>query len=134
MGIGAVITAAVLIATFFAFDTFSDQKELVIEHSPKIQETGPPKVTMKTFLENGSPILGDPNAPITLVEYGDYQCHFCNVFFHNTEESILKNYVETGKVKMKKLRNMHNRTIIERENAYMYQLDHEPKEGTIDLF
>ena len=23
----------------------------------------------------GSPILGDPNAPITIVEFGDYQCH-----------------------------------------------------------
>ena len=24
----------------------------------------------------GSPILGDPDAPITIVEFGDYQCHF----------------------------------------------------------
>ena len=99
IGIGAGLTAAVIILAFLVFEGF-EQKELVIEQSPQIQEAGPPKVTMKTFLENGSPILGDPNAPITLVEYGDYQCHFCNVFFHNTEESILKNYVETGKVKM----------------------------------
>ena len=48
----------------------------------------------------GSPILGDPNAPITLVEFGDYQCHFCNVHFHNTEHSLLENYISTGKVKM----------------------------------
>ena len=46
----------------------------------------------------GSPILGDPSAPITIVEFGDYQCHFCNVFFHSTEDDILKNYVETGKI------------------------------------
>lgn len=49
---------------------------------------------------NGSPVLGDPNAPITLVEFGDYQCHFCNVFFHSTEGNILKAYVDTGIVKM----------------------------------
>ncbi len=49
---------------------------------------------------NGSPILGGANAPVTLVEFGDYQCHFCNVFFHSTEDEILTNYVETGKVKM----------------------------------
>jgi protein-disulfide isomerase len=100
LGIGAGITAVVLISAFFVFDTFSEQKELVMESTPEIQESGPPKITMITFLENGSPILGNPDAPITLVEFGDYQCHFCNVFFHNTEESILKNYVETGKVKM----------------------------------
>jgi protein-disulfide isomerase len=51
-------------------------------------------------MENGSPILGDPNAPITLIEFGDYQCYFCNQFFHTTEDSLFKNYVETGKVKV----------------------------------
>jgi protein-disulfide isomerase len=51
-------------------------------------------------VENGSPVLGNPAAPVTLVEFGDYQCHFCNVFFHSTEENILKNYVGTGKIKM----------------------------------
>jgi protein-disulfide isomerase len=51
-------------------------------------------------MANGSPVLGDPNAPITLIEFGDYQCHFCNVHFHNTEHSLLENYIKTGKVKM----------------------------------
>jgi protein-disulfide isomerase len=55
---------------------------------------------MSTFLDNGSPILGNPNASVTLVEFGDYQCHFCNVFFHSTEDDIMKKYIETGKVKM----------------------------------
>ncbi len=61
---------------------------------------------MNTFLANGSPILGNPDAPVTLVEFGDYQCHFCNVFFHSTEDDILKNYVETGKVRMIPLRKL----------------------------
>ena len=52
------------------------------------------------FTANASPYLGDENAPITLVEFGDYQCFFCNKFFHETESAILKNYVETGKVKI----------------------------------
>ncbi|MCV0372540.1 MAG: DsbA family protein [Nitrosarchaeum sp.] len=99
IGIGAGITAAVILVAFFTLG-MTAEKELVIEPAPTIQESGPPKVTMMTFLDNGSPILGNPDAPITLVEFGDYQCHYCNVFFHNTEESILKNYVETGKVKM----------------------------------
>jgi len=35
-----------------------------------------------------------------LIEFGDYQCHFCNVYFHNTEHDIISNYVETGKIKI----------------------------------
>ena len=82
------------------FDGITNPTELKIEPTPTIQQVGPAKITMDTFLANSSPILGDPNAPVTLIEFGDYQCHFCNVFFHSTEGEILKNYVETGKVKM----------------------------------
>jgi protein-disulfide isomerase len=73
---------------------------LSLEPTPKIDQIGPEKITMDTFLSNGSPILGDPDAPITLVEFGDYQCHYCNVFFQSIEKDILKNYVDTGKVKI----------------------------------
>lgn len=45
----------------------------------------------------GSPILGDPSAPITIVEFGDYQCHQCYNWFHNTKPAIFENYVDTGK-------------------------------------
>ena len=100
LGIGAGIASAVIIAAFFGLEVVTDKPELVIEPAPTIQEAGPPKITMSTFLDNGSPILGNPNAPVTLVEFGDYQCHFCNVFFHSTEDSILKNYIEAGKVRM----------------------------------
>jgi protein-disulfide isomerase len=100
LAIGAGISSIVIIIAFLGFDSISNQTELTIEPSPTIQQVGPPKITMDTFLANGSPILGNTNAPVTLIEFGDYQCHFCNVFFHSTEGDILKKYVETGKVKM----------------------------------
>ena len=98
--IGAVIASVVLVIAFFGFENFSEEPELVMEPTPTIQEPGPPRITEATFVGNGSPILGNPDASVTLVEFGDYQCHFCNVFFHSTEEDILNNYVETGKVRM----------------------------------
>jgi len=98
--IGAGITSVVIIVAFLGFEEIANQPELSIEPTPTIQEEGPPKITMNTFLDNSSPMLGNANAPITLVEFGDYQCHFCNVFFHSTEDDILKKYVETGKVRM----------------------------------
>lgn len=45
-------------------------------------------------------ILGQPEAKVTLVEYGDYQCPFCKIMFDETEGQIRKEYIETGKVKM----------------------------------
>lgn len=98
--IGAGIASISLVLVFLLSDGISNEPELVLEPTPKINEIGPTQITMNTFLMNGSPILGDPKAKVTLVEFGDYQCHFCNVFFHTTEDSVLKNYVKTGKVKM----------------------------------
>lgn len=46
----------------------------------------------------GSSILGNPSAPITIVEFGDYQCHQCYNWFHNTKSAIFENYIDTGKV------------------------------------
>ena len=48
----------------------------------------------------GSPILGDPSAPITIVEFGDYQCHQCYNWFHDTKPSITRDYIETGKANL----------------------------------
>ncbi len=45
-------------------------------------------------------ILGDPNAPVTIVEYGDYQCPFCEKFFSETEPLIREKYVQAGTVRM----------------------------------
>jgi len=100
LGIGAVIASVSIIISFLAFNAINDQPELVIKPAPNALESISPSIISSTFMENGSPILGDPNAPITLIEFGDYQCHFCNVHFHNTEHSLLENYIETGKVKM----------------------------------
>ena len=97
---GATISSIVILVVFLGFQGIQTESELKLEPTPKIESEGPSKVTTATFLDNGSPILGDSNAAVTLVEFGDYQCHFCNVFFQSTENKILTNYVETGKVKM----------------------------------
>ncbi len=42
--------------------------------------------------------MGDPNAPIKIVEYADFQCPFCRAFWQETEPQIVETYVKTGKV------------------------------------
>ena len=100
LAIGAIIASITITLVIFGFNNSSNEIELSIEPTPKMDQIGPEKITIDTFLSNGSPILGDPNAPITLVEFGDYQCHYCNVFFQSIEKDIVKNYVDTGKVKI----------------------------------
>ncbi len=48
----------------------------------------------------GSPILGDPSAPITIVEFGDYQCHACYNWFHNQKPAIYDNFIANGKANL----------------------------------
>ena len=48
----------------------------------------------------GSPILGNPSASITIVEFGDYQCEQCFAWFHNTKPAIVQDYIDTGKVNL----------------------------------
>lgn len=42
--------------------------------------------------------LGDPNAPVVLVEFIDFQCPFCRRFYTETLGEIEKEYINTGKV------------------------------------
>lgn len=44
--------------------------------------------------------LGNENAPITLVEFADYQCPFCAKFFEESLSLIKQEYVDKGKVKI----------------------------------
>lgn len=57
---------------------------------------------IRSLLSPGSDdvILGDPKAPNTLVEYGDYQCPWCGRFANEVEPLLINTYVKTGKVKV----------------------------------
>lgn len=44
-------------------------------------------------------VLGDNDAPVTIVEFSDYQCPFCQSFYEETLPQLKKNYIDTGKVK-----------------------------------
>jgi protein-disulfide isomerase len=45
-------------------------------------------------------ILGSPNAPVTVIEYGDYQCPFCAQYYQTVQPQLMQQYINTGKVKM----------------------------------
>jgi len=96
--IGAIISGICIAIVLFGMEDVSESSEPLIEKQLIEEPKEPMQITQEVLFDNGSPILGNPNAPITIVEFGDYQCHFCNVYYHNTEHKIFKEYVSTGKV------------------------------------
>jgi len=57
-------------------------------------------LTESKLIQNGSPIMGNPAASITILEWGDYQCTYCYKFHTNTLNTIKRDFIETGKVKL----------------------------------
>jgi len=53
-------------------------------------------LTAQKLVRNGSPIVGNPNAPITILEWGDFQCTFCYRFHESSLDIIQSEYIETG--------------------------------------
>lgn len=45
-------------------------------------------------------ILGDPKAPVSIIEYGDYQCPFCGKVWTEVEPPLRDEYIKTGKAKI----------------------------------
>lgn len=65
----------------------------------KIQQVEQPKIEPIMISADDDPVRGDQDAPITIVEFSDFQCPFCARFQIQTLPLILEQYVETGKVK-----------------------------------
>lgn len=49
----------------------------------------------------GDPLaLGRPDAPVVISEWGDFQCPFCRSYTLNTEPSLVRQYVDSGQVRV----------------------------------
>lgn len=65
--------------------------------------TAPPAasaVNIKDVKIAGNPFIGNPNAPVTLAYWFDFQCPFCKRFETTALNQIVDKYVKTGKVKV----------------------------------
>jgi protein-disulfide isomerase len=65
--------------------------------NPAQAPAGPTAVNIKISPED--PVLGDPNAKLTIVEFSDYQCPFCSQWQRDIFPQIKKDYIDTGKAK-----------------------------------
>jgi protein-disulfide isomerase len=63
------------------------------------QPSNAPNIKPVNVSIDDDPVRGDPDAPITIIEFSDFQCPFCSRFQTQTLPTILEEYVDTGKVK-----------------------------------
>src|SRR5262249_4926477 len=73
-------------------------RQLLQQQNAKSAPQEPP-VQRAKLAPDGVPMLGVKTAPITIVEFTDYQCPFCQRFHVTTFAELKKNYIDTGKVR-----------------------------------
>ena len=60
-----------------------------------------PAAAQATFIGiDDDPQLGNADAKVTIIEFGDYQCPLCRAFWRDTLPRIEKEYVDTGRVRI----------------------------------
>src|SRR3989344_5723586 len=87
---GAILIAALLISgsiVFYSFNTGGNAGTADIKG-----------VKVNVSIDD-DPMLGNPKAKITLVEFSDFQCPYCRSFWSGAFPDIKKEYVDTGKVR-----------------------------------
>jgi protein-disulfide isomerase len=60
----------------------------------------PPPTNDTPATPDDDPFIGDENAPITVIEFTDYECPFCGRHYDQTYGQIKSEYIDTGKVKL----------------------------------
>lgn len=88
----AIVIAAALVAGAILYN--GKQPAAPVAATP--QEQAEPEIVVEPVTEDDH-IRGNPNAPIMLVEYSDYDCPFCKNF-HETMNRIMDEYGSDGQV------------------------------------
>jgi protein-disulfide isomerase len=115
-----VVSAALLAASATGADTLTNdqfselqqQNKAILEELRQIHSllerqqptrtaegTRPADSKVRLSLRSDELAIGSANAPLTLIEFTDYQCPFCRQFHQTTFADIKKNYVDTGKLR-----------------------------------
>ena len=91
----SIIIAGVIVAGAIVYKPGSQPLEN--EGQQVVNEPAP---TYEAPTADDDVVLGEANAPVEVIIFGDYQCPFCERLYQETEKQLREEYVKTGKVKM----------------------------------
>ena len=89
----AIVFASIVIAVAVVYSTNDKSRNANTDNTKIAALTALPAISSSDF------VLGEQNAPVTVIEYGDFQCPFCGKFFRDTESVLREKYIKTGKVR-----------------------------------
>ena len=95
----AVIIAGIVVAGAVVWSNGRNATTTVATPSLPTQQAAP-AVDISKVKTDGEPFIGNANAPVTMAYWYDYQCPFCQRNEEDTMPQIVKNYVDTGKLKI----------------------------------
>jgi len=97
----AIIIAIIAVITYFSRSpttTITTKGTAPITAAGDFGVSQETKAAMKTLADD-DPYLGAEDAPVTIVEFSDFQCPFCKRFREQTFNKIKENFIDTGIVK-----------------------------------
>ena len=94
--VGVLVVAAGLAAALIAVSVTGAKDEPAAGAVHGVEAT---EALLQGIPQNGN-VLGKPDAPVTIVEYADYQCPYCARWALDTLPAIVDEYVRPGKVQI----------------------------------
>ena len=95
----SIIIAGIIIAGAVIFASRQPAPQAAVVANPQ-QPAAPIAVDVSKVKTDSDPFIGNANAPVTMAYWYDYQCPFCQRNEEDTMPQIMKNYVDTGKLKI----------------------------------
>ena len=102
----AAATAAAAPGDGDTMESILEELKAIRQVLEKIEKQGmgggqqrPARPTTATVAIGNKPVMGSESAPVTVVEFADYQCPYCLRFTKTTFPYLKQNYIDTGKVR-----------------------------------
>jgi protein-disulfide isomerase len=84
-------------AIFEGIDSYIAEKQAEYENGGA---AAPQAAVITENMSDDDAFIGDANAPITIVEFSDYECPYCEAFVNGALPQIKEKYIETGMAKL----------------------------------